>query len=86
MNAHLACIGGTLAYDLLREGALVAKRLGAQGTPFGDSQPIYLCESRFGEFLFLSRHGESGYDLTPSFVNYRANIYALKDLGVRAIV
>jgi 5'-methylthioadenosine phosphorylase len=86
MAASLACIGGTAAYDLLREGALVARRLGPQDTPFGESQPIYLCESRFGEFLFLSRHGEMGYELAPSFVNYRANIYALKALGVRAIV
>lgn len=86
MDATLACIGGTLAYDLLKQGALVARRLGPQKTPFGVSQPIYDCESRFGKFLFLSRHGESGYDLTPSFVNYRANIYALKALGIRAIV
>ncbi|MCG3127532.1 MAG: S-methyl-5'-thioadenosine phosphorylase [Phycisphaerae bacterium] len=86
MSAKLACIGGTLAYDLLKQGALVASRLGPQSTPFGDSQPIYVCQTRFGEFLFLSRHGESGYDLAPSFVNYRANIYALKALGIRAIV
>lgn len=86
MSATLACIGGTAAYDLLRQGALVAERLGPQRTPFGDSQPIFLCKSQFGQqFLFLSRHGENGYDLAPSFVNYRANIYALKDLGVRAI-
>jgi len=86
MAATLACIGGRAAYHLLREGALVAERLGPQQTPFGDSQPVYRCESRFGEFLFLSRHGESGYELTPTFVNYRANIYALNDLGVRSIV
>ena len=86
MDAKLACIGGTLAYDLLKQGALVARRLGPQETPFGQSQPIFLCESRFGQFLFLSRHGEAGYDLAPSFVNYRANIYALKDLGIRTIV
>jgi len=86
MNPFMACIGGTAAYDLLREGAFVAQRLGPQRTPFGLSAPIYLCESRLGEFYFLSRHGESGYELVPSFVNYRANIYALKDRGVRAIV
>ena len=85
MNPSLACIGGTAAYDLLREGALVAKRLGPQNSPFGESQPIYLCESRFGQFYFLSRHGERGYDLAPTFVNYRANVYALKALGVRAV-
>ena len=86
MKATLACIGGLAAYDLLREGALVAKRLGSRTTPFGESQPIYLCESRFGEFYFLSRHGESSFAVAPSFINYRANIYALKDLGVRSIV
>jgi 5'-methylthioadenosine phosphorylase len=86
MSPTLACIGGTAAYDLLRAGALVARRLGPQETPFGVSQPIFQCESTAGEFLFLSRHGESGYDLAPSFVNYRANIYALKELGVKSIV
>ena len=60
--------------------------LGPQATPFGNSQPIYRCRARSGEFLFLSRHGESGYERTPSFVNYRANVYALKDLGTRSIV
>lgn len=86
MSATLACIGGTAAYDLLREGALLAERFGSRKTPFGDSQPVYLCRTRFGDFFFLSRYGESEFNLTPSFVNHRANIYALKDLGVRAIV
>lgn len=86
MNPTLACIGGTAAYDLLRNGAFVAERLGPQRTPFGDSQPVYLCRTRFGEFYFLLRHGEVGLDPAASFVNYRANIYAFKDLGVRSIV
>jgi 5'-methylthioadenosine phosphorylase len=38
------------------------------------------------EFLFLSRHGEKGYDVSAPFINYRANIYALKDMGVSRIV
>ncbi len=86
MSIALACIGGRDAYNLLKQGALMAERLGPQATPFGKSQPIFRCESRNGSFFFLSRHGERGYDLTPSFVNYRANIYALKDLGARSIV
>lgn len=86
MNPSLACIGGTAAYDLLRNGALVAERLGPRRTPFGESQSVYLCRTRHGEFFFLSRHGESSYELAPTFVNYRANIYALKELGVRSIV
>ncbi|MBL8877523.1 MAG: MTAP family purine nucleoside phosphorylase [Phycisphaerales bacterium] len=86
MSATLACIGGTSAYDLLREGALLASRVGPMQTPFGESQPIYLCASRFGEFYFLSRHGENGYEVSPSFVNYRANVFALKSLGIRTVV
>lgn len=86
MAVTLACIGGRDAYNLLQHGALMAERLGPRATPFGDSQPIFRCESRCGEFFFLSRHGEASYDCTPSFVNYRANIYALKDLGTRAII
>lgn len=86
MAVTLACIGGRAAYDLLHAGALVAERLGPRPTPFGESQPIFRCESRFGGFYFLSRHGETSYERTPTFVNYRANIYALKDLNVRSII
>lgn len=86
MAVALACIGGRSAYNLLKAGALVAKRIGPRETPFGASQPLYLCETPFGGFHFLSRHGETGYERTPSFVNYRANLFALKDLGTRSIV
>ena len=85
MAVTLACIGGRDAYNLLH-GALMAERLGPRPTPFGDSQPIFRCESPVGGFFFLSRHGETSYERTPSFVNYRANIFALKDLGTRSIV
>lgn len=92
-----AVIGGSQAYDLLSRGAIRGKRLGSRKTPFGPSQPIYLLEAhiRHGgrggvtpplQFLFLSRHGERGYEVSAPFVNYRANIYALKDMGVNRIV
>lgn len=86
MAVTLACIGGRAAYDLLHNGAFISQRFGPRPTPFGDSQPIFHCRSPQGEFLFLSRHGETSYERTPSFVNYRANIYALKDLGVESIL
>lgn len=92
-----AVIGGSRAYDLLSGGAIQGKRLGPRKTPFGPSQPIYVLNADIKqgrgvqlnaptEFLFLSRHGEKGYEVSAPFVNYRANIYALRDMGVRRIV
>lgn len=54
----------------------------AYGKP---SAPVHL--SRFGEqsVLSLERHGE-GHTLPPHAINYRANILALKELGVDAII
>lgn len=55
-------------------------------TPYGLSNPVHLCEADGFRFLFLSRHGEKGYEKTAPYVNYRANIYAAKSLGVTRIV
>ena len=55
-------------------------------TPFGaPSSPIVLGDLRGRRVAFLARHG-IGHHLTPSEVNYRANIYALKSLGVGRVV
>jgi 5'-methylthioadenosine phosphorylase len=80
-----AVIGGSQGFRFLGEGSQ-KERIGERDTPFGKSQPIYLFERPGGNFLFLSRHGEKGYSVAASFVNYRANIYALKDLGVTHIL
>ncbi len=55
-------------------------------TPFGLSNPVHLCEKDGFRFLFLSRHGEAGYEKTAPYVNYRANIFAAKSLGVERII
>jgi len=55
-------------------------------TPYGLSNPVHLCEVAGFRFFFLSRHGEKAYDRTAPYVNYRANIYAAKRLGVERIV
>ncbi len=86
MATRLACIGGRAAHELVSRGSFVAQRLGPRPTPFGESQPIFRCETHAGELLLLCRHGEAGYEVAPSLINYRANIYALKDLEVDAIV
>ncbi len=79
-------IGGSGAYDFPEEAfGLETGRLTVE-TPFGPSAPVRIlrCDNR--RVGFLSRHGESGYNRTAPFVNYRANIYAAKALGVQQIL
>lgn len=55
-------------------------------TPFGaHSSGLKKVKVKGHEFLFLSRHGEQ-HELLPSEINYRANIYAFKKLGAKAII
>ncbi len=55
-------------------------------TPFGKtSAPIIIGTLEGQRVAFLARHG-IGHHITPSEVPYRANIYALKSLGVQRIV
>jgi 5'-methylthioadenosine phosphorylase len=55
-------------------------------TPFGESNPVHLFEHEGRSFAVLSRHGEEGYHVAAAFVNDRANLFALKDLGVEKIL
>jgi 5'-methylthioadenosine phosphorylase len=55
-------------------------------TPFGTSNPVHLMEVDGLQFALLSRHGERGYEVAAPWVNDRANLYALKDLGVERIL
>ncbi len=79
-------LGGSGAYDL--PAGTLGKRLSSRRvrTPYGLSNPVHLHENAGFRFLFLSRHGEKGYEKTAPYVNYRANIYAAKSLGVARIV
>ncbi|MGB8930850.1 MAG: S-methyl-5'-thioadenosine phosphorylase [Anaeromyxobacteraceae bacterium] len=77
-------IGGTGLGEAL--GALGLGEVREVETPFGrPSSPITLTDVGGVRVALLSRHGE-GHLLNPSQVPYRANIYALKTLGVTHIV
>jgi 5'-methylthioadenosine phosphorylase len=55
-------------------------------TPFGKpSDPVVVGTLAGQRVAFLARHGR-GHRYTPSEVNYRANIYALKQLGVERVI
>lgn len=79
----LAVIGGSGLYDM---AGLTNKSTFDPVTPFGKtSAPITIGMLDGKRIAFLARHG-IGHTLNPGEVNYRANIYALKMLGVRKIV
>lgn len=82
-NIKVAVIGGSGIYKL--DGITVKNKIFVE-TPFGSpSTDILECEIGGCSFYFLPRHG-LGHKFTPSEVNYRANIYALKKLGADTIV
>jgi len=78
-------IGGTGLGDALA-GQLSAVEFREVETPFGQpSGPILLGSLGTRRIAFLNRHGE-GHRLSPSRVPYAANIFALKQLGVHAVI
>jgi 5'-methylthioadenosine phosphorylase len=78
-NGRLGIIGGSGLYDL--PDLQVHDRLSIE-TPFGQpSDRITVGRLGATEIAFLPRHG-AGHSLTPTELPYRANIYALKQLGV----
>lgn len=79
----VAIIGGSGIYKL--DSIKIIKEH-VTTTPFGDpSDSILEAEIDGARFYFLPRHGR-GHKYTPTEVNYRANIFALKQLGVDTIV
>ena len=83
MNAHIGIIGGSGLYDMAE---LTDREQHILSTPFGDpSGPYTLATLRGKRVAFLARHGE-GHRLMPSELNFRANIFGFKMLGVEAII
>lgn len=79
----IAVIGGSGLYAMPGLEGIEEKII---KTPFGDaSAPIIIGYLEGKQVAFLARHG-IGHHISPSEINYRANIYALKSLGVERIV
>jgi 5'-methylthioadenosine phosphorylase len=81
----IGVIGGTGLGDALA-GQLSAVEFREVETPFGKpSGPILLGSLGTRRIAFLNRHGER-HKLSPSEVPYAANLFALKQLGVHAVI
>jgi 5'-methylthioadenosine phosphorylase len=82
-QAEIGIIGGSGLYSM--PGFADAKEL-RQQTPFGDPSDAYVLGTLAGrKVAFLARHGR-GHRISPSELNFRANIYGFKLLGVERIV
>jgi len=82
-QVKIAVIGGSGLYSM--EGLENIKEYDL-ATPFGKpSAPIVVGDLEGKRVAFLARHG-LGHHISPTEVNYRANIYALKMLGVERVI
>jgi 5'-methylthioadenosine phosphorylase len=82
-HASIGIIGGSGLYSM--EGLLDTREIKVR-TPFGEpSDDVMLGTLEGKRVAFLARHG-SGHKILPGEINYRANIYAMKLLGVERII
>ena len=81
--ASIGIMGGTGLYEI--EGLKDVRDMRLE-TPFGDpSDPFVIGTLEGKQVAFLSRHGR-GHRLLPAEINYRANIFGFKMLGVCRII
>ncbi len=83
MPVEIGIIGGSGLYDMAE---LTDREEKSVSTPFGDPSAPYVLGTLGGKRVaFLARHG-IGHRLLPSELNFRANIYGFKVLGVERIL
>jgi 5'-methylthioadenosine phosphorylase len=79
MSVEIGIIGGSGLYDMAELTDREERRL---TTPFGEPSGPYIVGSLAGRRVaFLARHG-AGHRLMPSELNFRANVFGFKQLGV----
>ena len=83
MKAEIGIIGGSGLYSMPGFAAQQESRI---DTPFGAPSDNFVVGTLAGrQVAFLARHGR-GHRLSPFEINFRANIYAMKSLGVERII
>jgi 5'-methylthioadenosine phosphorylase len=80
-RADIGVIGGSGFYEFLSDTERISVT-----TPFGDpSDDVVIGDLEGRRVAFLARHGQ-GHRFPPHRVNYRANLWALRSLGVRQVL
>jgi 5'-methylthioadenosine phosphorylase len=79
----IGVIGGSGLYEI--KGLTIKKRKSVS-TPYGaPSEQYYTGETENADVVFLPRHGKH-HNIPPHMINYRANIWGFKKLGVKRII
>ncbi|MFO1518892.1 MAG: S-methyl-5'-thioadenosine phosphorylase [bacterium] len=82
-SKRVGIIGGSGLYEM--EELEITEKVGLE-TPFGNPSDEYVMGRLSGvDVVFLARHGR-GHRLLPSEINYRANVWGMKKLGVEQIL
>ena len=82
-QAEIGIIGGSGLYAM---PGLTSSHQIEVSTPFGDPSDVFVAGELEGrQVVFLARHGR-GHRILPSELNFRANIFAMKKLGVQRII
>ncbi len=82
-NQLIGVIGGSGLYEM--DGLKILEEV-LLDTPFGKPSDVYIVGELEGRrVVFLPRHGR-GHRISPSELNFRANIWGMKKLGVDAII
>jgi 5'-methylthioadenosine phosphorylase len=80
-RAEIGVIGGSGFYEFLTDSERISI-----ATPFGDpSDDLVIGDLQGRRVAFLARHGQ-GHRFPPHRVNYRANLWALRSVGVRQVL
>jgi 5'-methylthioadenosine phosphorylase len=83
LKAEIGIIGGSGLYSM---PGFEAQEEAVIETPFGEPSDNYVLGTLSGrKVAFLARHGR-GHRISPSELNFRANIYGMKSLGVERIL
>ncbi|MER7733281.1 S-methyl-5'-thioadenosine phosphorylase [Streptomyces erythrochromogenes] len=81
VNAEIGVIGGSGFYSFLEDVSEIQVE-----TPYGPpSDSLYMGELAGRQVAFLPRHGRS-HTVPPHRINYRANLWALRSVGVRQVL
>lgn len=79
----IGIIGGTGIYEIVEMGEEVETKV--VKTPYGESPEISIFKLHDKNIAFMPRHAK-GHANPPHMINYRANVYAMKKIGIERII